>query len=65
MSENQQQIADAKIERDRLSEECFQLLYRISRKPSHLKLLRLAKAHLEMLSNYKNTRQSTQWHEIS
>lgn len=53
-------VAAAQIERDKLSEECFQLLYKISRKPSYLKLLRLAKAHLEMLSNYKNTRQSTQ-----
>jgi len=46
----------AQIERDRLCEECFRLLYKISRKPSCLKLLGLALAHLEMLAQYKSGR---------
>ena len=49
-------IAAAQIERDRLCEQCFQLLYKISRKPSCLKLLGLALAHLKMLADYKANR---------
>ena len=50
-------IAAAKVERDRLCEECFILLHQISRKSCYLKLLHLAKNHLVMLASYKANRQ--------
>ena len=46
-------IARAKVQRDEMCQSCFNLLYKISRKPSCLKLLGLAEAHLKMLSDYK------------
>ena len=49
-------IADAKTERDRLCEECFQLLHQISRRPGCLKLLNLARGHLRILAGYKASR---------
>ena len=49
-------IAAATIERDKLCEECFQLLHQVSRKSSCLKLLNLAKDHLKMLASYKSNR---------
>ena len=55
--ENQEQaIVAAQIERDRLCEECFQLLHQVSRKPSCLKLLGLARNHLLLLAEYKTGR---------
>lgn len=57
MNENQQQqIVVAQAKRDELCEQCFRLLHKISRKPSCLKLLGLAKTHLEMLAAYKTDR---------
>lgn len=49
-------IARAELERDRLCQDCFNLLYKISRKPSCIKLLGLAQAHLSMLAEYKSGR---------
>ena len=49
-------ITAAQIERDRLCEECFQMLYKISRKASCLNLLGLALAHLKILAEYKANR---------
>ena len=49
-------IAAAKVQRDKLCEECFQLLHQVSRKPSCLKLLQLAKNHLGILAAYKSNR---------
>ena len=49
-------IAAALVQRDQLCEECFQLLHEVSRKPSCLKLLQLAKNHLEILASYKSNR---------
>lgn len=49
-------INSALAERDRLCEQCFQLIYKISRKASYLKLLKLAKNHLELLASYKSNR---------
>ena len=49
-------IARAQVERSKILEECFQLLYRISKKASCLKLLGLAQAHLQMLADYKLNR---------
>lgn len=56
MKGEQETLVAAQAERDRLCEECFQLLHRISRKASCLKLLGLAKAHLQMLADYKSDR---------
>ena len=56
MSDNEQAIAAAKIQRDQMCEECFILLHQISRKSCCLKLLGLAKAHLKMLAEYKSNR---------
>lgn len=56
MDDQQTAIARAEIERDRLCAHCFKLLYKISRKPSCIKLLGLAQAHLEMLAEYKTGR---------
>ena len=39
-------IANAQAERDALLRECQQMLLEISRRPSYLKLLVLAKVHL-------------------
>lgn len=49
-------IAAAQSERDQLCEECFRLLYQISRRPSCLKLLVLARNHLRLLAEYKANR---------
>ena len=59
---NDDAIAAAKVERDRLCEECFILLHQISRKSCCIKLLGLAKDHLEMLADYKSNRQYQQRH---
>ena len=49
-------IAEAKTRRDVLVRECQQLLIEVSRRPGCVKLLGLAKTHLEMLAQYKATR---------
>ena len=49
-------IANSKAERDRLCEECFQLLHQISHRPGCLKLLNLARGHLRILAAYKGSR---------
>lgn len=54
---NDDTIIAAQLQRDQLCEECFRLLYRISQKPSCLKLLTLARNHLEILAGYKANRQ--------
>lgn len=59
MNTKENAIAVAQNERHRLCEECFQLLYKISKKPSCLKLLGLAKEHLALLASYKSGRQQT------
>lgn len=46
-------ITSAETERHKLFLECQRLLLQISRKPSSIKLLGLAKQHLIVLSNYK------------
>lgn len=52
-------ITDAEAERDALLRECQQMLLQISRRPSCLKLLGLAKVHLNMLAKYKLGRSRT------
>ena len=56
MTEEQQAIARAQIERDELLEECFQSLYQISKKSCCLKLLQIAREHLLLLAGYKSNR---------
>lgn len=46
-------LAAAQSERDKLCEECFQLLHQISRRPGCIKLLNLAREHLRQLAQYK------------
>ena len=46
-------IASPKTEQRELFLECQRLQLQISRKPSSIKLLGLAKQHLIVLSNYK------------
>lgn len=53
---NKEAIASAQNERDIIYEECFQLLYQISRKSSSIKLLKLARNHLKILVAYKQNR---------
>ena len=49
-------IAAAQTQRDALVRECQRLLIEVSRRPGCVKLLQLAKTHLEMLAQYKATR---------
>ena len=49
-------MARAADERDHVLAECQTLLYQIARKPSCIKLLGLARAHLRMLVAYKSRR---------
>jgi len=57
---NKNAIAFAETERDILLAECRALLVLVSRRPGALKLLGLAKMHLEMLSKYKTGRSPRQ-----
>lgn len=50
-------IAAAQTRRDVLVRECQRLLIEVSRRPGCIKLLGLVKAHLEVLVEYKATRQ--------
>lgn len=52
-----QAIAAAQTRRDVLVRECQRLLIEVSCRPGCVKLLGLAKTHLEMLAQYKATRQ--------
>ena len=53
---SEQAIAEAKTQRDALVRECQQLLLEVSHRPGCIKLLGLAKNHLEMLAQYKASR---------
>lgn len=45
------------LERRELIEQCHRLINVIARSSCSIKLLSLAKSHLEMLANYKGNRQ--------
>lgn len=54
MNENQHEL---KLKRQELIKRCHSLIDAIARSPGCIKLLTLAKTHLEMLANYKGNRQ--------
>ena len=56
---NKNAIANAEAESDALLRKCQRMLLQISRRPSCLKLLGLAKVHLTMLAKYKLGRSRT------
>ena len=49
------------LERQQMIKECHSLIDAIAYRSGCIKLLTLAKTHLEMLANYKGNRQQRSW----